>query len=290
MSKIILENVTKTFKEKIALDKVSLSIPPGEIFGFLGPNGAGKSTTIRCIMGFIYPDTGNIFVNKEKVDKNNSNYRQIIGYVPSDLHLNDDWTASQHLEFISSSRNVNLNVGSLIERLNLELDTKSKHLSTGNRQKLGFLLALCVEPEVLILDEPTKGLDPILQEAMYEILLEFKNNGGSVFFSSHNLNEVERICDRVGIIRKGQIVANETINDLRGKKIHIVKASFIDEEVPDFSKFSSKIIVNDKQVEVHIEGDLNSIVREISKHNIADLTIEHASLEDVFLHFYEDKK
>ncbi len=290
MSIIDISHVTKTFGKKTALDDVSLTIDSGEIFGFLGPNGAGKSTTIRCVMGFIFPNTGTITVKNLPVDRSHAQYRQHIGYVSSDLQLNQNWTGEDHISFIREARNIHTSVDAEIERLSFDPTEKAKHLSTGNKQKLSFLLALMTRPDILILDEPTKGLDPLLQETMYEMLIEFKESGGCVFFSSHNLSEVERLCDRIGIIRSGKIVANETMDSLRHKNVHI--ATVISKEgqaLPDFSSFGQSMSHSEKSVRIRIDGDINPFLREVSQRDVADISIEHANLEDVFMHFYEDE-
>lgn len=289
MSIIEVSNLTKTFGDKKALDNVDLIVKKGEIFGFLGPNGAGKSTTIRCMMGLIFPDSGEIIVDGMPVNKSNSLYRNIVGYVPSDLQLNDNWTGKEHIIFIQKARGISDFPIQLVERLGVDIQPKAKHLSTGNRQKLAFLLALFAKPELLILDEPTKGLDPLFQELIYEILGEFRNDGGCVFFSSHNLAEVERLCDRIGIIREGAIVANETMDSLRHMHMHIVEATFSGtEELPDLSKYGEVIDQFERNVKLRVEGAIGPVLKEFSRYDLIDISINHASLEDVFLHFYEE--
>ncbi|HMS25637.1 MAG TPA: ABC transporter ATP-binding protein [Acidimicrobiia bacterium] len=291
MNIIEISHVTKTFGKNIALDDVTLEIDAGEIFGFLGPNGAGKSTTIRCLMGYIFPNSGNITVKGLPVDRSHAKYREHIGYVPSDLQLNQNWTGEQHIEFLREARSIRSSIDNEIARLSFDPSEKVKHLSTGNKQKLAFLLALMTRPDILILDEPTKGLDPLLQEVMYEMLMEFKGEGGCVFFSSHNLAEVERLCDRIGIIRSGKIVANETMDSLRQKNVHIVTViSKANENLPDLSSFGKIMSHSDRSVRLRIDGDINLFLREVAKYEVSDVSIEHANLEDVFMHFYEDKK
>lgn len=290
MSVIEITGLSKSFGSKKALDKVNLSINEGEIFGFLGPNGAGKSTTIRCMMGSIFPDQGSISVDGMPVDRKNALYRKNVGYVPSDLQLNDNWTGIQHITYLQEARGLKEDISTLVDRLGIDIEDKAKQLSTGNRQKLGFLLALLHKPKVLLLDEPTKGLDPLLQETMYEILHEFRDNGGCVFFSSHNLTEVERLCDRIGIIRAGKIVANETMESLKNMHIHIVNLVISgDAVVPDFSSFGEVLGKDQRSVSIRIEGDLNPFLKAVALHDVADISIDHASLEDVFLHYYEVK-
>ena len=291
MSIIELHEVTKTFGKKTALDSVSLSINAGEIFGFLGPNGAGKSTAIRSIMGFIYPDSGEIRVKNLIVDRDNSSYRKFIGYVPSDLQLNLNWTGDEHISFVKDALGLKDSMLKEIDKLSLETDEKVKNLSTGNKQKLSFLLALMARPEILILDEPTKGLDPILQEVFYEMLFEFRNEGGCVFFSSHNLTEVERLCDRIAIIRSGKIVANETMDSLHQKNVHVVKILLNGKDkIENPSTLGEVISISERTLQLRIEGEIQPFIEKVASLKFADLTIEHANLEDVFMHFYEESK
>lgn len=291
MSVIEIKGLSKNFGSKKALDNVNLSIEEGEIFGFLGPNGAGKSTTLRCMMGAIFPDEGSIEIDSMKVGRRQSDFRKRVGYVPSDLQLNDNWTGTEHISFIQNARKINNDPTELISRLDIDVQDKAKHLSTGNRQKLAFLLALIHKPKVLLLDEPTKGLDPILQETMYEILQEFRTDGGCVFFSSHNLNEVERLCDRVGIIRSGKIVANETMDSLRHLHVHEVEAVVSDvRALDDIAKYGELILRTKNSISLRVEGDINPLLKALARHDLEDISINHASLEDIFLHFYEEKK
>lgn len=291
MSIIEVNNLTKTFGDKKALDNVALKVKKGEIFGFLGPNGAGKSTTIRCMMGLIFPDSGEIAIDGLTVNRSNSSYRKNVGYVPADLQLNENWTGKEHITFIQKARGISDFPTPLVERLGADIEVKAKHLSTGNRQKLAFLLALFTKPELLILDEPTKGLDPLFQELIYEILSEFRNDGGCVFFSSHNLAEVERLCDRIGIIREGVIVANETMDSLRHMHMHIVETTFSETaELPSLSKYGEVINQGEHKIKLRVEGPINPVLKELAQFDLLDISINHASLEDIFLHFYEEKK
>lgn len=289
MAFIELTNLTKTFGKISALDDVNLQIEGGEIFGFLGPNGAGKSTAIRCMMGFLYPDRGSIEIDGSKVERSTTKYLEKVGYVSSDLELNEKWTGNEHINFLMKARNLQNYPSDLIDRLGLKVDENTKNLSSGNKQKLAFILALMHKPSLLLLDEPTKGLDPLLQEEIYKILIEFKNSGGCVFFSSHNLAEVERVCDRVGIIRKGKIVANETMDTLQHKHIHIINVVFVEGiEIPNLSSFGIIDQKSSTEVAVRVEGDINPILKILSQYKLSDIKIDHASLEDTFLHFYEE--
>lgn len=291
MSAIEITGISKFYGKTEVLKDVNLSIRYNEIFGFLGPNGAGKSTTIRCIMGFIYPEKGLIKVDNELVNRTHYEYRNSIGYISAEGQLNDIWTGKQHVEFVNATRNNCRDISPDVERLGLDLEKKVKELSTGNKKKLSFILGLMPQPKILILDEPTAGLDPLLQETIYEMLLEFKKNGGCVFFSSHNLSEVERICDRIAIIRSGEIVANETMNSIREKSVHIAKVTVkAGGKIPDLSKFGVINSQTPDSVTMHIEGDINSFISAVSKYDLADLSFEHAGLEEVFINYYQGSK
>jgi ABC-2 type transport system ATP-binding protein len=204
---IRVENLKKYFGPVRAVDGISLAVKKGEVFGFLGPNGAGKTTTIRLLMDFLRPDAGKILIPK----------KESLGYLSGDVRLYANWTGREHIAFVEGLRGRCPYVNKLREKFVFDEHQKVKNLSLGNRQKLGLILALMHEPEVLILDEPTLGLDPLLQNAIYEILAERATKGSAIFMSSHNLYEVERVCDRVSILKEGKIVATETIPEERKK-------------------------------------------------------------------------
>ena len=286
---IVIKNLHKHFGRLHAVDGINLSIVKGEIFGFLGPNGAGKSTTIRCLMGFNKQTSGDISVFGFDMQKDSSTAKKYIGYLPGNVKLYDGWTGWEHIKFFESVRGKSKNVNDLITRLDYDPTKKFRHLSSGNKQKLGLILALMHEPKLLVMDEPTVGLDPLLQNEIYKILMDMRDRGATIFISSHNLPEVEKLCDRVAIIKEGKIVAIENVKDLGNKKIHKIEVRFGD-------KFTSnEFIVNgvDKVEEVSggllisLSGDLNPILQAIAKHKILDFEMNHASLEDIFLKFYE---
>ncbi len=291
MASIELKEVSKEFGEVKALDSVSLKVEPGEIFGFLGPNGAGKSTAIRCILGSIFPNQGTIKVIDEVISKKSYKFKSQIGYVPSDDHLERNWSGEKHIQFVSKARSLDSDPSELIARLGINTKKKIKDLSTGNKQKLSILLALMHNPKILILDEPTRGLDPLLQEEIYEVLNEFKLQGNSVFFSSHILSEVERLCDRVAIIRNGKIVANENMDSIKKIQVHLAEITF-SREIPmeELIQFGEMQTITESKVSLKIKGDINPLIHFLSSQELIDLDIGHASLEDTFLHYYEDKK
>ncbi len=281
------KSISKSFGKKQALNNVSLSVNSGDIFGFLGPNGAGKTTTIRTLMDFIRPDRGSVKVFGQDV-KDNPTIRQDIGYLSADNQLLDRWSAEEHIAFYSSIKGGGKNAASLAKRLDLDPKAKAGHMSTGNRQKLGFVLALLGTPKLLILDEPTRGLDPLLQNEIYAILKEFSADGGTVFFSSHNLSEVEHLCTSVAIIRAGHVVADKTMADIRAMKTHIVRVSFKQAYVVLPSLKDVEISQKSARTfELKAKGDLTPLMKEVVKHELADLEVVHAPLEDIFLEYYK---
>jgi len=286
---IVIKDLKKYFGKLHAVDGINLEVQKGEVLGFLGPNGAGKSTTIRCLMGFNKPTDGSITVFGHDMKDDSVAAKQQIGYLPGNVKLYDNWTGWDHIRFFEGVRGKSKNINDLIERFDFNPSAKFRHLSSGNKQKLGLILALMHEPKLLVMDEPTVGLDPLLQFEIYKVLLEMRDKGTTIFISSHNLPEVERLCDRVAIIKEGKLVAVEGIKALGEKKLHKIEIHFGDK----FNSSEFKIAGVEKVEEVSdgllitIGGDLNPVLHIISKHKIIDLEINHASLEDVFMKFYE---
>jgi len=289
---IEIKDLKKYFGKLHAVDGINLEVKAGEIFGFLGPNGAGKSTTIRCLMGFNNPTDGKIKVFGYDMSKDSEIAKKQIGYLSGNAQLYDKWTGWDHIKFFESVKGKSDIVDDLIKRLDFNPDAKFRHLSSGNKQKLSLILALMHKPKLLILDEPTVGLDPLLQNEFHKVILEMRDLGTTVFISSHNLPEVEGLCDRVAIIKKGQLVAVENIKTLGEKKLHKIEVHFKDKvSAADFNiNGVSKIEQIGGGLAITASGDLNPILRIISHHIVADIDITHASLEDVFMKFYERKK
>ena len=292
MSAIIeVRNLKKYFGKTKAVDGVSFNVEKGEIFGFLGPNGAGKTTTIRCLMDFVRPTSGNIKIMGLDLQKDSTLIKDKIGYLSGDVKLYDNWTGQDHIDFLEKVKGKKSIASKLKEKLDLNTRIKFKTLSSGNKQKLGLILALMFEPEILIMDEPTVGLDPLLQNTIYQILDDFQKKGSTIFMSSHNLAEVDRICSRVGVIKEGKLVAIESIRALKDKRMHLATIHFAD-------SFNKKDFVFDgvsvqqelpEGLILNIKGDVNPLINKLSKHNLKDLEITHASLEEIFLEFYERK-
>lgn len=284
------KKLTKYYRgSKVAAVKdLDLAIQQGEIFGFLGPNGAGKTTTIRCLMDFVRPTSGQIKILGLDAQKDSVALKSKIGYLSDTAHFYGHWSAADHLNFQQSLRGGSPILKDLMDKFGLNARLRFDNLSSGNKRKLGVILALMNEPEVLILDEPTSSLDPLLQNALLKYLKDFAQNGGTVFISSHNLAEVEKICDRVGIIKDGKLVATETISDLKRMKMYDV--SFRNESVEPkiFEGKSTEIASHiDGLVRLKVKGDINPVVAKLAKIEVKDLEITHVSLEDIFMEFYK---
>ncbi len=289
---IVIKGLKKYFGKLHAVDGIDLEVKKGEIFGFLGPNGAGKSTTIRCLMGFNKPTDGQISILGYDILQDSNEAKKSIGYLPGNVKLYDGWTGWEHIRFYESVRGKSSNLKELIARFDFNPNAKFRHLSSGNKQKLGLILALMNDPKLIIMDEPTVGLDPLLQNEIYKVLMEMRNKGATIFISSHNLPEVERLCDRVAIIKDGKIVAIDNIKELGDKKLHKIEVRFGDK----FSALEFKNNGVDSVQEITngliitVRGDLNPILHMIEKHSVVDIEITHGTLEDVFMKFYERAK
>jgi ABC-2 type transport system ATP-binding protein len=286
-SAISISRLTKQFGTTTALDGVSLTIPEGKIFGFLGPNGAGKTTTIRCLMDFIRPTSGKIVIFGKDATRESAELKKRVGYLSSDMELRGSWTARTHINFLGGIKGPG-QAEELVKEFNLDLDTKVRNLSSGNKQKLAIILAFLGEPRLLIMDEPTRGLDPLLQNQLYAKLREFARGGGSVFFSSHNLTEVQQLCDSVAVIRQGKIVASETMQNLLKMRVHLIQATAkkaFDEA--DFAGTDVEVTSRaGKSITLRAKGEIDAVLKALAKYDLTDLEVTHASLEDVFMEYY----
>ncbi len=284
-----LKKVTKSFGKKVAVDNVSIVIDKGEIFGFLGPNGAGKTTTIRCLMDFIRPTSGTVKLFGSEIKGAGNKYKNRIGFLSADSVMYGNWTGQAHIDYVTRVRGVQQNAHELAQQFGLDLKAKVGNLSSGNKQKLGIILAIMHKPDLLVLDEPTRGLDPMLQQELYGLLQDFRQKGGAVIMSSHNLSEVEQVCDRIGIIKNGKMVASETIQGIRQMHSHSVKVAFSSTyDKKEFELPNVEIIsAEKKKLELHVKGNLNILLQRLSRHSVRDIEITHASLEDIFMRYYE---
>lgn len=284
MLAVDIRGAHKHYGKAKALNGVSIKVEQGKIFGFLGPNGAGKTTTIRCMMDFIRPSSGSVKLLGLDAHDDSVDLKKRIGYLPAAAYMYGNWTGKDHLKFVSQLRGTKIDT-ELVTKLGLNTRAKVKHLSTGNQQKLAIALAFAGNPELVILDEPSKGLDPLLQNFLYNMLVEYRQAGGTVFMSSHNLGEVEKICDSIAVIRKGKIYVEETLSKLRQKSIHNISATFGRTVTPEqFEAPGVTVLHNSGQsVSLRVQGDIAKIMQAITSLPLKDLEVTHASLEELFL-------
>lgn len=284
---IKIENLTKYYGNTLGIKDLSLNIKTGECFGFIGPNGAGKSTTIRCIMNVINKTSGKVLIDNKEFNKNDTLINNIIGYLPSEIHLYDDYTVRKMIEYNASfyKKDLGDRTNYLCKKLNVDMDKKVDELSLGNLKKVGIVLALMHEPKILILDEATNGLDPLMQEVFYELIREEKAKGTTIFFSTHNLNEIKKICDRVGIVKNGTLIKVGSVKSLT-KNMFLIVTIYSSEL--NKMKFDEKIIEKDlDHIKFLYTGSINELTYKLSMINIERLCIEEPSLEDIFIHYYE---
>lgn len=291
MNKKILEikNLTKYYGKVLGVKDLSLTLYEGEVFGFIGPNGAGKSTTIRSIMNLINKTEGCVLINGKELNKDNIALKELIGYLPSEIHLYEDLSVKEMLDYHESfyKKNCHKRRKELVKKLKLDESKKIEELSLGNSKKLGIVLAFMHEPKLLILDEPTSGLDPIMQQIFYDLLKEEKDKGTTIFYSTHILSEISKVCDRVGIIKDGHLITVETMEEMQKKNL-----TFVTLESNEITK-----IVDDLKLDIHpkkentirFKNGLSSdkLIKSLAKYKIEKILIEEATLEDVFLHYYK---
>jgi beta-exotoxin I transport system ATP-binding protein len=285
--------LTKTYGGKVdALVDLDLTVQSGEVFGYLGPNGAGKSTTIRLLLGLIRPTAGRAVLFGRDAHSDGVAARGMIGYLPGDLRLSDRLTGREQLDSLARLRgSVDASFrDALCERLDLDLGRPIRQLSKGNRQKVGIVQAFMHRPELVVLDEPTAGLDPLLQTEVRSLLRETAADGCGVFISSHSLDEVQHVADRVGIIRRGRLVDVDAVERLREHSLRHVTVTFT--STPDPAAFAG--IDGVRLVEVDglslklssPESAMSALVKRIAEHDITDLVSQPADLEEIFLELY----
>jgi len=287
--KIVISNLTKFYGKTVGIKDLTLNIKQGEIFGFLGPNGAGKTTTIRCMLNILIPNQGSVKINGEIVSRNSSHLKNDIGYLPGEIFYPKGFSVKNLLDYIESLKKKPCSRREeILKRFNLETHKKIQALSHGNKQKLGIILAFMHDPSILILDEPSSGLDPLLQQTLYDLLLEEKKKGKTIFFSSHNLDEVQKICDRVAIISEGELISVENVSDLSKKVVRHLKAIIEDGDLTLFEKAGIEMSVEGNEINFPIKerNNLNKILKLLSDMDVKDISYPPASLEEYFLLHY----
>ncbi|MGZ6545938.1 MAG: ABC transporter ATP-binding protein [Actinomycetota bacterium] len=287
---ISTQSLTKRYGHTVALDALTIEVGPGEVFGFLGPNGAGKTTTIRLLLGLIRPTSGtaNVFGLDPWHDAVELHRR--IGYVPGDLSVWPQLTGEENLELLG---NLHGPVDAayrdeLIERFDLDPTKRGRAYSKGNRQKVGLIAALMTRPELLILDEPTAGLDPLMEVTFRRCVHEAKARGQTVFLSSHILSEVEALCDRVGILRSGVLVDTGTLRDLRHLEAHTVEMTFEGEPPAALDTTPGVEVLSrtDGRVRAQVNGSMAPLIEVLQGADLVSMTSEEPSLEEIFLRYY----
>lgn len=290
MNKILeIKNLTKYYGKTLAVDNLSLELIEGETFGFIGPNGAGKSTTIRSIMNLINKTKGEVIFNGEKLTKDNIELKKQIGYLPSEIFLYDDLTVKEMLDYHESfyDKDLTKRRHDLVTRLELDENKKIEELSFGNLKKVGIVLAFMHEPKLLILDEPTSGLDPIMQQTFYELLKEENKKGTTIFYSTHILSEISKICNRVGIIKEGKLLNIESIKELHKKNLNYVTITSKDINNIIEELNLEDITIEDNTIKFKNTVTTDKLIKILSNYKIDNLLIEEATLEDIFLHYYK---
>jgi beta-exotoxin I transport system ATP-binding protein len=277
-----------------AVVDLDLRVERGEVFGYLGPNGAGKSTTIRMLVGLIHPTTGSASVLGDDPRSHDASVRTSVGYLPGDLRLSERLTAREELESFSRLRGGVDEAfrDELCMRLGVVLDRPIRHLSKGNRQKVGLVQAFMHRPELVVLDEPTGGLDPLLQKEVRALLRETADDGRTVFLSSHSLDEVQHTADRVGIIRSGRLVDVDAVESLRSRSLRHVAVRFAEPVDPaSLAAIPGTRLVGVEDSTVRLsapETAMDALVKEIARHRVVDLVSEPADLEEIFLELYRE--
>ena len=290
---ILTEGLTKHYGDVEALIDLDLSVGPGEVFGFLGPNGAGKTTMIRTVLDLIRPTNGQASILGMDSHESAVEIRRHVGYLPGDLALYPNLTGQETLTYFANLRGgVDWSyVDELADRFNSDLSKKVSDYSSGNRQKVGLIQAFMSKPEVLILDEPSTGLDPLVQQDFQALLRETAAEGRTVFLSSHTLSEVERVAHRVGIIRQGRLVVVEAVDELKSKAIRRLEMQFgspVDEAVFRGVDGVHDVTAEGTRVSVSFKGEIATLLRAAMAHDLVNLNSDEADLEEIFLNYYRD--
>lgn len=289
---ITTAGLSKSYGRQPALVDVGLSVDTGEIFGYLGPNGAGKSMTLRILMGMLRPTSRSATVLGLDCWSSAPRVHRRVGYVPGELALYEKMTGFDHVSFFGhvGARRGELRAADIAERLDLDLRKPVRVMSRGNRQKLGLVLALMSSPELLILDEPTTGLDPIMQREFDAILREHTAAGGTVLLSSHVLSEVQQVADRIGVLREGRLIAVEKLHTLRQKSLHHLVVEFTGPARADVFRDVPGVrdlVIDGETLRCNApEQALNELIQRIAQFTVVDLECAEADLEETFMTYY----
>jgi ABC-2 type transport system ATP-binding protein len=290
---IDITNLTKSYGKARGIEDINLEINEGEIFGFIGPNGAGKSTTIRILMNMIFPTSGSARIMGMDVIRQKKEIMKYVGYIPSDANAYHSMDVLEFLTYCTDFYNLNngrQKITELAELFELDLGRRLTDLSLGNRKKVSIIQSLLHSPRLLILDEPTTGLDPLMQSVFFDLLKTENRRGMTIFFSSHILGEVQILCKRVAIIKDGKIIQTEDIENLRKKQLKKISVDFDGNQTAEslsIKGVEDLITGQGNKVSFMYSGDINDLVAFLSQRKVSNLMIEEPSLDEIFLHYYK---
>jgi len=288
------KNLTKYYGKSLGIENVNLIVKEGEIFGFIGPNGAGKSTTIRTLLGLIHPTSGSATIFGKDITKFGPKINEEIGYLPSEVFYYDGMKVIDLLKYSGSfykkdNRSIDKRIKELAAYLDLDLKKKIDDLSYGNKKKVGIIQGLLHEPKLIILDEPTGGLDPLMQQRFFDLLRQENKKGVTILFSSHILSEVQKLCDRVAIIKNGKIIRVDKISSLAEnthKRFKLETAVRVDKSRFTGIRGISDLVITDNSVSFLFRGRINEITKTIASLNLTNMLVEEPDLEEIFMHYY----
>ncbi|PRR83645.1 ABC transporter ATP-binding protein [Clostridium vincentii] len=294
MNIIEINNLTKTYGKSRGISDVSFNVEEGEIFGFIGPNGAGKSTTLRTLLALIHPTSGSATIFGKDCIKSAPEIAKELGYLPSEVFYYNNMKVIDLLKYSASfyKKDCSKRINELAEIMNLDLNKKIDDLSFGNKKKVGIIQGLLHEPKLIILDEPTSGLDPLMQQKFFNLLKEENKKGTTILFSSHILSEVQKLCNRVAIIKEGKIIKVEKISTLQEnnyKKIKIDLKSKIDKDLFNIIGVNN-LEIKDNTITFLFKGDINLITKKLCDIDLLNVWIEEPDLEEIFMHYYEKEE
>lgn len=293
MNVIEINQLTKQYGKNRGIEDVSFSVQEGEIFGFIGPNGAGKSTTIRTLLALIHPTSGSATIFGKDCIQYAPEIAKNIGYLPSEVFYYENMRVKDLLKYAASfyKKDCWKRIEELARILELDLHKKIDDLSLGNKKKVGIIQGLLHEPKLIILDEPTSGLDPLMQQKFFDLIIEENKKGATILFSSHILSEVQKLCDRVAIIKEGKIIRVEKMTILREdnyKKCKLEVQSQVEANFFDLAGISN-VEIKDTTITFLYRGDMNRLLAKLSTVSLTNLWIEEPTLEEVFMHYYESE-
>lgn len=280
-------NLKKLFGSVVGVDDVTFNVKEGEIVGLIGPNGAGKTTTLRSIVGLIKPTSGEVAILNEKSFVNGYKVRAELGYAGGEPSLIPNLSVLDNLKFVAKVKGVSTDrIDYLATKLELNLTRKAKDLSLGNKKKLGLVIALLSSPKLIILDEPTSGLDPLIRHAFYELMEEEKKRGASIIISSHELTEIQRLCDRVAIIKDGKVIAIEEMEELKTKRLKNITIETDYSEPEIILAGVSNVKRQGKITTFDYNGEMKKLIKYLNSIDLVNVDIKEANLENIFMHFY----